>query len=65
MRASYIDMNDDIVQVEFSGAGTVTLTLAGMSGPALPVNYNQSVAYVKGHATIAIADADALRRADQ
>jgi hypothetical protein len=58
VRASYIDLNNDIVQVEFSGAGTVTISLAGAAAPALPENYNQNVLYVKGHATITVDGAD-------
>lgn len=58
-RLSYIDLNDDIVQVELSGAGSLTLVLADASGPALPKNYNQDVRYMKGHATILLADSDA------
>lgn len=58
-RASYIDLSDDIVQVEFSGAGTLTITLDDASGPAVPVNYNQSVEYMKGHATLTVSGADA------
>jgi hypothetical protein len=58
-RTSFIDLNDDIVQVEFSGPGTLSLVLAHMSGPAAPLNYNQpSVSYVKGHAGIVITGAD-------
>ena len=58
-RTSFIDLSDDIVQVEFSGAGTLSLVLDNASGPAAPVNYNQpTVAYMKGHATIVIAGAD-------
>ncbi|WP_237702371.1 serine hydrolase [Opitutus terrae] len=57
-RISYLDLNDDIVQVEFSGAGSLTLALADAAAPALPRNYHQDVRYVKGHATILIADAD-------
>ena len=57
-RTSYIDLNNDIVQVEFSGAGTLSLVLDDSSGPALPVNYNQSQTYMKGHAGIVIAGAD-------
>ncbi len=58
-RSSFIDLNDDIVQVEFSGAGTLSLVLDSTSGPAAPVNYNQpSVAYIKGHAGIVITGAD-------
>ncbi len=58
VRMSFIDSTDDIVQVEFSGAGTVSLVLDNVSGPALPVNYNQSVTYMKGHAGIVVTDAD-------
>lgn len=58
-RTSYIDLSDDIVQVEFSGAGTLTISLANATGPAAPLSYNQpSVAYMKGHATLTIAGAD-------
>lgn len=58
-RISYIDLNDDIVQVEFAGPGTLTLQLDNDSGPAPPVKYNQaSVSYMKGHARILIAGAD-------
>ncbi len=58
VRMSYIDANDDIVQVEFSGAGALTVTLDNPSGPATPVKYNQSVAYMKGHAAIIVGGAD-------
>jgi len=58
-RISFIDLNDDIVQVEFSGAGTLTLTLENSSGPAAPVKYNQpGVSYMKGHASLVITGAD-------
>ena len=58
-RTSFIDLNDDIVQVEFSGAGTLSLVLDSVSGPAAPVNYNQpAVSYIKGHAGIVITGAD-------
>jgi hypothetical protein len=58
-RISYIDLNDDIVQIEFAGAGTVSLVLDGASGPAAPVNYNQAaVGYMKGHAGIVITGAN-------
>ena len=56
-RISYVDLDDDIVQVEFSGPGTLTLTLEQASGPALPANYAQDVAYMKGHAGIVITGA--------
>jgi hypothetical protein len=58
-RLSYIDLNNDIVQVEFAGKGTLTLTLDNATGPAAPTNYNQpTVSYRKGHATIVINGAD-------
>lgn len=57
-RVSFIDLSDDIVQVEFSGAGTLTLTLDHATGPAVPVNYNQALDYMKGHATLTISGAD-------
>jgi hypothetical protein len=60
-RLSYIDLSDDIVQVEFSGAGALTLTLdpGSVSGPAAAANYNQpNVRYMRGHATITIVGAN-------
>ncbi len=59
LRMSYIDLNDDIVQVEFSGAGTLTLVLDNVSGPAAPQKYNQTTVYMKGHAGIVLAGANA------
>jgi uncharacterized protein (DUF1800 family) len=57
-RISFVDASDDIVQVEFSGPGALTVVLSSPSGPAAAVNYNQpAVAYMKGHATIVIAGA--------
>jgi hypothetical protein len=56
-RTSYIDDDNDIVQVEFSGPGTLTLVVENAGSPALPVNYNQNVQYVKGHAGIIITGA--------
>ena len=58
-RLSYVDLTDDIVQVEFSGAGSLSLLLDTPSGPAPAVNYNQpAVPYMKGHAGIVIVDAN-------
>jgi hypothetical protein len=58
-RVSFVDLTNDIVQVEFGGAGAMTITLDNASGPAPATNYNQpGVAYMKGHARIAIAGAD-------
>ncbi len=59
VRLSFIDLTKDIVQVEFSGAGTLSLVLDNASGPAAPENYNQpGVNYMKGHAGIVISGAD-------
>jgi hypothetical protein len=57
-RTSYVDRDGDIVQVEFGGAGTLSLVLDGASGPALATNYNQAIMYMKGHAGIVITGAD-------
>jgi sugar lactone lactonase YvrE len=58
-RVSFLDLNDDIVQVEFSGAGSLAITLENPSGPAAPAKYNQpTVSYMKGHASLAIAGAN-------
>ncbi|MBI4625263.1 MAG: immunoglobulin domain-containing protein [Verrucomicrobia bacterium] len=57
-RISYIDLSDDIVQIEFAGAGSLSLTLDNPTGPAAPLNYNQTVGYMKGHAGIVIAGAN-------
>jgi uncharacterized delta-60 repeat protein len=62
-KVNFIDANattgDDIVVIEFSGAGAMTINLDGASGPAAPVKYNQpTVNYMKGIANIVIAGAD-------
>lgn len=55
VRVSAVDINDDIVQYEFSGAGRFSVSLDDFEGPADPVNYNQpGVQYVKGRASITI-----------
>lgn len=58
VRASYIDLSDDIVQIEFAGNGSLSITFESLPAPAPPVNYNQSVDYVRGHATLTIVGAD-------
>lgn len=56
LRLSFVDLSDDIVQVQFSGPGTLTLTLENPTGPATAVKYNQpTVSYLKGHARIVLA----------
>ncbi len=59
VRVSFVDLSNDIVQVEFSGAGTLAITLDGATGPASAQNYNQpGVAYMKGNARIVVSGAD-------
>lgn len=57
-RMSFLDLNEDIVQVEFSGAGSLSLVLDNAQGPALPNRYNQTVRYMRGHAGIVLTGAD-------
>lgn len=58
-RLSYIDLTGDIVQVEFSGAGSLSVVLEGSSGPAVAVKYNQpNVTYMTGHAGIVVSGAN-------
>lgn len=57
-RTSFIDVDGDIVQVEFSGPGTLSLVLDGATAPASAEKYNQpGVLYVTGHAGIVIVGA--------
>jgi hypothetical protein len=59
VRVSFVDISKDIVQVEFSGAGTLSLILDSATGPAAPENYNQpTVSYMKGHVGIVITGAN-------
>ena len=59
-RVSFIDENDDIVQVEYSGNGAlaIQIDLATYVGPETPEKYNQAIEYVKGRAVISIGSAD-------
>ncbi len=59
-RVSFMDEDEDIVQVEFFGAGTFTLTLdaATFLPAALPPRYNQQVMYVTGKPSVVIDGAD-------
>ena len=59
-RVSFMDEDEDIVQVEFSGAGTFTVTLdpATFLTPAIPPRYNQVVEYVTGKPSVVIDGAD-------
>ena len=57
-RTSFIDDDGDIVQVEFSGPGTLSLLMDNASAAAAPVKYNQSaIGYVSGHVGLVIAGA--------
>ncbi len=59
-RVSYLDDNGSIVQVELSGAGSVTVALDNPTGPVAPLLYDQpGIRYMKGKATIILAGADA------
>ena len=60
-RVSFMDETEDIVQVEFSGVGTFTVTLdpATFLPPAIPPRYNQAVEYVTGKPSVVIDGADA------
>ena len=59
-RVSFMDEDEDIVQVEFSGSGNFTVTLdPGTFLPAaLPPRYNQQVLYVTGKPSVVIEGAD-------
>lgn len=59
-RVSFLDLNEDILQVELSGAGSLALSLESASGPARATKYNQpDVFYMRGHARIRITGSDA------
>lgn len=56
-RTSFIDLNDDIVQVEYAGPGTLSILMDSPTGPAVPTKYNQTTQYIRGHASIVIVGA--------
>ena len=59
VRVSYQDVNFDILQAEFSGAGQLTVSLSDFDGPADPTNINQpGVQYVTGSASFTIQNTD-------
>lgn len=59
-RVSFLDLNGDIVQAEFSGAGSLSISLDNYSGAAEAANYTQpDVKYVKGLASFTIQGSDA------
>ena len=59
-RVSFLDENEDIVQVEFSGSGSFSINLNPNTflPPALPTKYNQEVQYVAGRPSVLIDGAD-------
>lgn len=60
-RVSFLDASGDIVQAEFAGNGTLTVSLANALSGVAPANYNQSgVTYMQGAATFTIQNSDAL-----
>ena len=59
-RVSFLDLSGDIVQAEFSGKGTLTVSLDSFGAAAAPTNYNQpGVKYVSGLASFTISGTDA------
>ncbi len=60
VRVSYQDLDFDILQTEFSGAGQLSISLTDFTGPADPTNINQpGVQYVTGTANFTIQNSDA------
>ena len=59
-RVSFLDENEDIVQVEFSGSGSFSVILDPntFQPPAFPSKYNQEVLYVAGRPSVLIDEAD-------
>ena len=59
-RVSFLDENEDIVQVEFSGSGSFSVNLDPNTflPPASPTKYNQEVQYVAGRPSVLIDGAD-------
>lgn len=58
LRVSFVDPDDDIVQVELSGSGTISVLLDDSVGPRAPAKYNQSIGYMKGRAIVSISGAN-------
>jgi len=61
-RVSYLDLSGDIVQIEFSGKGSLSITLDAdtYKAPAEAANYAQpGVKYVQGLASLTIRGSDA------
>lgn len=56
-RLSFIDLDDDIVQIELSGPGSLSVVLESATGPARPAKYQQGILYMKGHAGLVVTGA--------
>lgn len=57
-RVSFLDLDGDLVQVELSGPGTLSVVLDGATGPVVPEKYEGATRYMKGHAGIVITGAN-------
>lgn len=57
-RVDFLDTNGDIVRAEFSGAGTLTVTLDDFKDAAAPENYATTTEYVSGRASFRIEGSD-------
>lgn len=59
-RVSFLDLQGDIVQAEFSGKGTLTISLDSFAAAAEATKYNQpGVQYVSGLASFVVQGSDA------
>ena len=59
VRVSFLDLNGDIVQSEYSGSGNFSVSLDDFGAAAPPVNYDQpGVEYVTGTASFTIEGSD-------
>ena len=59
MRVSFVDLHDNLVQVDLSGAGTMTVNLGSATPVEPPLRGKERRwAFLKGHATVTIKDAD-------
>jgi hypothetical protein len=58
-RISFLDQTDTLVHVDFSGAGTLKLSLQAASGPIRARHYREpKTRYLRGHAALAVEGAD-------
>ena len=59
MRVSFVDLHDNLVQVDLSGAGTMTVNLGSATPVEPPLRGKERRwAFLKWHATVTIKDAD-------